>query len=82
MDYQTDTAFPEQGETVPEIREYWTVSRQAVVLSSQRARLVELAAEIQVPAEDIIEQSPQTAVLALWGDALAAYQEWARNDAH
>lgn len=64
------------------IQQHWTLSRRSVVLSGPRERLRELADQLDVPADQIIDMTTTRAVLALWGAPLEAYQQRERTTTH
>ena len=57
-----------------EVSEQWTTSRAALVLSGSVSALVDVARQLALPTETIVEIRRGEAVLALWGEPLAAYQ--------
>ena len=57
------------------VTQHWTLSGQSVVLSGPRERLQELADDLHVAHDQIVEVSTTRAVLALWGAPLETFQE-------
>jgi hypothetical protein len=66
--------------TEREVSEQWTTSRAALVLGGPVAALVDVAQRLNVPTETVIETRRGEAVLGLWGEPLAAYQDLKRNE--
>ena len=63
-----------------EVSEQWTTSRAAVVLGGPVAILIDVAQRLNVPTETVIETRRGEAVLGLWGELLAAYQDLKRSE--
>ena len=62
-----------------QIREQWTSSRSALVLTGGVTTLIDIAQRLNLPDETVIETRHGQAVLGLWGDPLSAYQALKRQ---
>jgi hypothetical protein len=60
----------------PGCTEYWTVSRLGLASVGSPAVLRVIARQVGLPRDAVIDERSNSAVLGLWGDALAAYQQW------
>lgn len=57
------------------VTEQWTLSRAALVLGGPVAALIDVAERLNLPTESVIEIQRGEAMLGLWGEPLAAYQD-------
>jgi hypothetical protein len=55
------------------VREHWTVSGKALVLTGPRPALETIAQRIAVSPASVIATTSNTAALGVWGPALARY---------
>lgn len=55
------------------IKEYWTATRQGLVVVGKPKSIRQLAIELQLPPDAPVVVSTTHATLAIWGDALDLY---------
>jgi hypothetical protein len=59
----------------PIISEFWTNSKQAVVIVGKYEEVAALAGMLNLPASDLLRLANRKWGIALWGDAARAYSE-------
>ena len=64
------------------ISEQWTISRGALVLTGLADVLADIARQLDLPEDILIETRFGQAALGLWGEPLTTYQELKRSAQH